>query len=547
MKYLFSSLLSFFICISAFAQDNRGVDYFSLGEIKLAKDVFEKSTRQDPDKSYYYLGEIALKAGNTSEARANYEKGVAANPEAVYSAIGLTKLDMKSTPKEMDKALKDILKKNKKNVAVILEIAKAYFESGMKEDGEKALSEARKADKKSPLIYIFEGDMLTQQAKAGEAAAQYDQAINFDPNCVLAYIKGAKVYESINPSTSTSMLKKALEINPSYAIANKYLAELSYHTGFYNQAIDSYKAYFAGGDYTIDDLTRYAASLYFTDQYAEALNAVKEGLVKEPNHRVLNRLLMYTNSKLKNYDEALAAGDKFFSLPLGNDTIKFLVDDYTAYADVLKEKGEIDRAIIEYEKAIKLDPSKISIYKDIASSLSREGKPVEAGDLYQKYIDLLGDKVEGSDYLQMGSYYYRAAGAVSKAAKEGDAAAQTALNENVAKADAAFAKVMELIPESYQGYYWRANANTLLDQDLTKGLANPYYEKMIEVITGDGNGQNQNQLVEAYRYLAIYYLYQFDANKKADDKAKAKEYAEKVLELNAEDDTAKKIVEYMAQ
>lgn len=545
MKYLFSSLASFFICISAFAQtqNSKGADYFSLGETKLAKEVFEKSVSQSPDESYYYLGEIALLAGNTNEARANYQKGVSANPEAAFSAIGLAKIDMKANPKEMDKALKEIIKKNKKNVPVILQAAKAYFENGMKEEGDKALSEARKADKKSPLIYIFEGDMLAKQNKAGDAAMQYDQARNFDANCVLAYIKAAKVYESINPNTSSEMLRKALEINSSYAIANKYLAELSYQTGFYSQAADSYKAYFSGGDYTIDDLTRYAASLYFDKKYDESLSAIKEGLAKEPNHRVLNRLLMYTNEKVKDYDGALAAGEKFFNLPLGNDTIKFLVEDYTTFADVLKEKGEVDRAITEYEKAIKLDPSKISIYKDIASSLSKEGKPAAAGDLLQKYIDL-AENEETSDFLQMGSYYYRAAGTASKSEDEAEKAK---VPEYVGKADAAFAKVIELAPDSYQGYYWRANANTLLDPDLSKGLANPYYEKMIEIITGEGNGQYQSQLVEGYRYLSIFNLYRFDASKKAEDKDKAKSYAEKVLELNPEDGTAKQILEYVSQ
>jgi len=144
----------------------------------------------------------------------------------------------------------------------------------------------------------------------------------------------------------------------------------------------------------------------------------------------------------------------------------------------------------------------------------------------------------------MGSYYYRAAGT---AAKSEDEAEKAKVAEYVAKADAAFSKVIELAPESYQGYYWRANANTLLDPDLSKGLANPYYEKMIEVITTDGSGQNQTQLVEGYRYLAIYYLYQFDANKKAEDKEKSKGYAEKVLELNPEDGTAKQIIEYVSQ
>lgn len=563
MKYLLSSLLGFIICISAMAQNNRGVDYFSLGEVKLAKEVFSKSIQQDPDLSYYYLGEIALKEGNTAEAKANYEKGLAANPAASYCSIGLNKLNYKSDPKEMEKAMKDVQKENKKNVPVLLEIAKAYYENGMIDQGEKMVSEARKANK-SPLIYIFEGDMLAKANKIGDAATQYDQAVNLDSNCILAYIKGAKVYETINPTTASDMLKKALEIDPDYAIANKYLAELSYHTGFYPQAIDSYKAYFKGGDYTIEDLIRYAGALYFTNDYAGAKEAIKEGFSKDANNRVLYRLLMYSNNDTKDYDAGLEAAEKFFALPLqnGNDTTKYLVQDYTTYANLLKETGNMDKAIEEYEKAIKLDPEKVAIYKDIASTLLKENKYMAAGDIYQKYIDILGDKVENTDYMQMGSYYYRGGSelarsltALKKAQANGDitladsiATTDEKLHEYVAKADKSFEKLVEMMPESYLGYYWRANVNSLLDQDLSKGLANPYYTKMIEIITNAPNAtDNQKQLIEAYRYFAIYYLYQFDAHKKAEDKANAKTYAEKVLELSPEDPTAKQVIDYVSQ
>lgn len=562
MKYLLGSLLSFMICISALAQNNRGVDYYSLGENKLAKETFTKSIAQNPDLSYYYLGEIALNEGKSDEARADYEKGISANPQSVYCAIGLAKLNYKSDPKELTKALKDIQKVAKKDIPVLLQIAKTYYEAGMPVDGEKMLNEVRKVDKKSPLIYIIEGDILAKANKIGDAATQYDQAINFDPNCVLAYIKGAKVYETINPSTSSALLKKALEIDPTYAIANKYLAELSYHTGYYPQAIESYRAYFAGGDYTIDDFIRYAGALYFNKDYAEAKKAIKEGFTKDPNNRILYRLLMYSNNDTKDYDAAAEAAEKFFSLPLETDTTKYLVQDYTTYANILKEKGDLAKALDEYDKAIELDPEKVSIYKDIASTLSKEEKYMEAGDIYQKYVDIVGDKVENGDYLQMGSYYYRGASDLARslaALKKAQASGNTNLNDSiakvdadlnkfVAKADTAFIKLMVMMPDSYLGYYWRANTNSLIDQDLTKGLASPFYNRMIEIITGSDNPADyQKQLMEAYRYFAIYYLYKSDASKKAEDKNNAKMYAEKLLELSPDDSVGKQIIDYLNQ
>ncbi len=43
MKYFLGSFLSFMITISAFAQNNIGADYLSLGELKLAKEYFTKN------------------------------------------------------------------------------------------------------------------------------------------------------------------------------------------------------------------------------------------------------------------------------------------------------------------------------------------------------------------------------------------------------------------------------------------------------------------------------------------------------------------------
>lgn len=531
MKYFLGSLLSFMICISAFAQNNLGVDYFRLGEMKLAKDHFLKTTSSSPAESFFYLGEIAFREGNMAEARSNYEKGLSADPESALNAIGLAKLDLKSNTKEAENQLNSILKKNKKDVPVILAIARAYLDNGMKDKAIEKLQDARKADKKNPLIYIFEGDMLAKEGKPGDAAMQYDQAINFDANSTIAYIKGAQVYQSINAKTAIDMLKKAIAISPDYNIAHKYLAKLYYKDGFYPEAIAAYEKYFAAKDYTAEDVIEYAGAEYFTKDYDGALKLIQAGLEMNPNSFVLNRLLMYSKNEIKDFEGGLAAGDKFFSIKRANaDTVKYIVQDFMTFANILSETGNKVRAIEQYKKAIELDPSKVDLNKEIATICANEDMYLEAIEFYKRYIELGGEKIEASDYYQLGRYYY-IYGTSLKQTQPEEAA------KYFKEADAAFTTVTERIPESYLGYLWRARANASLDPQSTQGLAKPHYEQTISVILAKDGSDNNRELIEAYTYLSYYYYLQFDATKSAEAKAKAKENAEKLLELDPTNST----------
>lgn len=545
MKYLVGALLSFMISLSAFAQNSPGADYLSLGETKLAKEYFTKNTSQNPEESHYYLGEIAFKEGNMTEAKSQYEQSAAANTELGLGAVGLAKLQLKSNQKVAEDQLKEIQKKNKKNVNVLLAIANAYLDNGLKDKATSMIAEAKKADNKSPYPYILEGDMLAKENNPGGAAGQYDQAIYKDANCVLAYMKGAKVYEYINRNTAADLLKKAIAIKPEYKIANKDLADLYYRDGFYPEAIAAYKEFFAGGDYTIDDITRYAASEYFTKGYSEADRLINEGLKREPNNFVLNRLSMYTNNDTKNYQKGLAAGDKFFSIPRTDiDTSKYIVQDYMSYANILSETGDKAKAIEQYKKAIELDPSKVSLFKDIATTCARDKMYAEAANYYKEYIKMLGDeKADPTDFYQLGSYYLSAGANVESDTTLTPEEIKTQSLAFYKEADAAFAVVAERKPDSYLGYYQRARTNYQMDPDSELGLAKPYYEETIRVLLADPE-PNTKILIEAYSYLSYYYYLQYDKGKKADDKLNVKNYAEKILELDPENGNGKQLFEW---
>lgn len=549
MKYFLSSLLSVMISISAFSQNNLGADYLSLGELDLAKEYFMKRLRQAPAEANYYLGEIAFQEGKLAEAKQNFEAGLAGDPESALNAVGLAKLKLKSNPKEAEDELKNIQKKNKKNVDVILAIAKAYLDNDMKDKAHDRIKDAQKADKKNPYSYILEGDILAKEGKPGDAGQQYDQAVYFDENCVLGYLKGARVYEFINREVSAAKLKKAVEINPDYKLANKELASMYYRDGFYPQAIEAYRAYFKDNTgYSIEDLRRYAAAEYFTDNFEESKRLLKIGLEKNPNDFVLNRLMMYNSNSSKDFETGLAAGQKFFTIPLSKgDTI--LASDYKAYANILNETGNKEEAINQYKKLVELDPKNAELRKEMATVCATDKMYPEAAEFYTQFIELSPEEsIDAQNYFQLGRYYFLGgAMALTDTTSMTAEEAKVKANELFKKADEAYTVVSERVPESHLGYYHRAQANYRMDPDSEAGLAKPHYEKTVEVILakgGDLDKADKATLIEAYSYLSYYYYLQFDKTNKKEDKEQVANYSGKILELDPENQNGKVLYEF---
>ncbi len=554
-NYVLIALFLFAIIPGAWSQVDKAMELFLLEDLDGAKKIFEQTTTAEPDIAYYYLGEIELIKNNPEEAMAYFQKGIASNDEAILCQIGATKISLKSNPDEFKKSMQTFAKKNRKKAPVLLAVAQAYRYNDMHREAAGAVSSARSADKTYPYIYLIEGYWMEKQGNTGGAATQYEQAINFNPNCAVAYVKNSLAYSSVLPSAAINTLKEGLEANPGNELIGRYLARNYYKTGFYEQAITEYNSLLQKGELLPEDARNHAASLYFSDKFDEALKALSTILAKDPDQPIMNRLLMYTQSELQNYEEAIKAGEHFFNLRSDDADFKPLLTDYTILAEAYMSVGDIDNAIETYKKAVKVDPEQVNLYKDVASTLAKVDRTIDAIEFYQGYIDAT-QSTESADYLQLGIYNYQIAGQLGRKASAAEKAIEAeeevvtspaVLRDSLAlfagKAAEAFGKVTELAPDSYQGYYWRANANTLLDQDLSKGLANNDYLRMIEILTADNDNNNQTRLVEAYRYFAIYYLYEYDSSDSKSDKEQSIEYAKKVLELSPNDPTAIQIVE----
>lgn len=378
----------------------------------------------------------------------------------------------------------------------------------------------------------------------GDAASKYSQAIYFDPSNTVAQIKYAQVYlQTKSLDIPIETLKKVIAEHPDYTIAYRDLATAYSKKGVYPFAIENFKIYFEAADYSVNDISRFASVYYFTDQYDESMKLINEGLAKEPDHFVLNRIRMYNASKSKD-TLGVEYAKKFFSLRAGTDEeAKFIYQDNLAYAVILADAGLSEEAIAVYNKVLTNQDEKIDkglVYKEMATAYTKMKEYAKAGETYQSYIEYMGlDYTEAPIFFSQGTSYYYAASTVRKDTTD---AGKALLREYVTLADSAFAQTCRVSPDSYVGYQWRGNVNALLEPQPTEGLAKPHYEAAVAIILKkieEGEEMTtsyRSTLLRGYQYMSVYYFMN-------DDKENATLYSNKVLELNPEEAVAKAILE----
>lgn len=518
ITYIFIiSLLAVYI----HAENNQGIAFYKVGETTVAKQLFEQKlngSADDKAEALYYLGEIAFAAKQPAEALNNYKQGWEASSKYPYNQVGIGKVLLKTDKTSAEKSFDTALKLAKKDVGLHVAIAAAYRVNGMEKEAQAALDNAKKYDAEAPAIFIYEGDGLLAQKKQGEAAAKYEQAIHFDPNCEEAYMKYAGVYQNVTPSLSIEMLQKLIAIHPDYLPAQCSLGNVYSQEGHYGKAIDAYRKYIEGGLYSTDNLVHYASALFFNKQYAEAGKIIEEGKATEPDNFLLARLSIYNDFETGAYQKGLDEATAFFAIPNG----KFIWQDYLYYGRLLNEAHQYEASLAALEKSRTMSESNVhpEIYKDIANVSVHFGNDNRAIEAYTKYIELAGEAAEASDYYQLGKYYYTAA---SKDSITG--------NVYLQKADSLFAIVRNRVPSSYLGCFWQARTNAMMDPESEKGLAKPYYESSISILEKNPDKYTK-ELIECYRYLGYYFYLQKDFEN-------SKMYWNKIVTLDPSNEMAK--------
>ncbi|MDE7125919.1 MAG: hypothetical protein K2O12_05510, partial [Muribaculaceae bacterium] len=266
-------LLSLFLGASIVASADGykdGIEYFKADQFDNAKDILERNlNNSDTDKaiSYYYLGAIDLKKGDKSAAKANFDKGVAANSNCAFNYVGLGQLALlNNNLKSAEEYFKKASSLAKKNSEITVLIARAYYNADpvkYAKEVEKNLNKARKDSKlQEPSIYIFEGDMLMDQNQIGDAAGKYENAIYYQNDNSEGYVKYANAYANVNKNFAIQKLEELVALQPNSALAQRELAEKYYENDQWRKASDAYGKYIQNPNHFPEDRQRYAVLLY---------------------------------------------------------------------------------------------------------------------------------------------------------------------------------------------------------------------------------------------------------------------------------------------
>ena len=171
---------------------------------------------------------------------------------------------------------------------------------------------------------------------------------------------------------------------------------------------------------------------------------------------------------------------------------------------------------------------KAGVIKTLSDALSSQEKYDEAIKYYNDYLAAYSTPT-ATDHAGLPQLYYY------KASKETGADMIASLK----KADELYGKLAEKYPDAIEyATFWRARVNNAMDNEQKDALAKPHYEKLIELYSSrtELNNADKSRLKESYLYLISYYA------RIADDMAKAKECAEKLIQIDPENAVAKQVL-----
>ncbi|RXE63019.1 tetratricopeptide repeat protein [Paramuribaculum intestinale] len=534
LKLLFAMLLGGALSAAAQGGYQDGVDNYNAGRLDVAKIILE-NTINDPQTnksvSYYYLGAIDFQGNDLNAAKANFDKGVAADPANGMNYIGLGEVALKQGQKgAAEDFFKQGMQTDKKNTALMAAVARAYYNVdpvAYDKEINKYLDKALKDSKNTEsAVFMLQGDMKAMD-DPGNAASLYELAIEADKNKNIvnreAYVKYANTYFRVAPKFAIQKLEELNQLEPNSALAQRELAEKYYDNSQFGSACLQYGKYLENPNHFQKDEQRYAGLLYSAKDYDKSLEVANSVLSKDPTNFYMYRVIMMDYAAKEDWPAAEAAGAKLF----GHPDAEYIPNDYILYGDALAEQGKYEEAVKTFGKAIELNPDKPELLPKLSLVHDRAGNSEKAVEVMKQYLDAGNGSL--NDIINMGRRYASLARKLEKGTPERVAAADEGIKY--------YDKALERVSDNAVLYRLKGEILLARNDDNPNAEIAALYEKMLELLNADP--ANRESQVASYRaadyVLGIYYS---DV-----DKAKAKQYLEDYLKIDPENEGIKKLYE----
>jgi len=437
------------------------------------KVIFENGIKNDTANHLNEIGmaRVEYLMGNTSKVDEYLKK--------VNASLPLFTEKIKKIKKIMDP---------KRYALMLTEMAKIYIVIG-KTDTAAALPLLRRAKLADPTnanIFITAGDAYLNVRDVNKAIENYNLAQSLDPQSPLAKFKiGYMYFRAQNLSEAIKFFEESLSIDPNFAPTYKELGFLYYLSGKQDKSKQNYEKYLELSGNNIPAKISYVVSLFKSADYKACIAQINEIFAIDSTINSMNRVIAYSYFEDKQFKMALYFMEKFFANTTPEDIIN---KDYIYYGKILGANNFGNRSEEQFRKALAINPALVELYGEIAKYQRNSKNFGRVAIAYEEKIALGAGAID--DYYNLGKTYYSDA--------------------KYTLADSIFNVVLDkefgrYINYKILCYSWQGFARVKIDTAFSTGYAKPVYEKLIEEAKLD-SAKNVKYLVEAYSYLAYYYL-----------------------------------------
>ena len=496
-------------------------------------------TQATNDENFFYLGWVYLMQDHADSAKIAFTEGIAKNPKSAlnYAGLGVVSHITNDAAGKTTNFAQVASLTGKKDSKPYLYMGKGLL---MPLEGSKvantadveaarvALEKAKLNNPKDAEVAVTLGDAYSAQRNPNTAYENYSLALTLDPKSPAANVaQGVQWKNAHNFDAAIKQFKDALAIDPNYGPAYREWAETQLLSSFEIKAtasdmiqdgVKNYAKYISLTDESEENLMRYADFLISAGKYQELQEvATKLSKSASANPRIY-RYLAYAAFENKKYGEGMAAMRNFFSKA---EPKRIISRDYFYRGRLnLIETKDTTAAITDLKKAADLDSTLADkAYPEIQDIFRKQKRYADAANSFMEHAAAFRSKAMLTQRINAGIYYYFAF-------------SQSKDSTLLVKADTALNYVIRTATSPVaDAYVYKARIADLRDNttDPTKqiGLAKPYYEKFIEVLTAKPSTDARviKNLSEAYAYMGNYYLYHEKDEVKAEESyAKAKEF-----------------------
>ncbi|MBF4465833.1 tetratricopeptide repeat protein [Flavobacterium sp. LC2016-12] len=522
------------------AQDiNQAKKAIDAEQFEKAKSLLKSIIKAKPSdgEANFVLGNVYLNQAIVDSAKIYYLNGLEAADKKNLNYIGLGQLDLDaknaaSAQANFGLATKDM---KRKDVNEFIYIGRAYMNS-TNPDYTNAVASLKKAlllEPQNATALLAIGDAYYGANNQNDAYKAYRDAFTADPTLLRAkmqlgvLLKGAKSYDEAIKS-----FNEVIAVDANYGPVYRELAETYYKWARnkpstrqvnYQKAIQNYEKYLSLTDYSMNSRMRHADFLILVEDYKALEKEANKMIELDKVNPRIYRYLGYSAYENGNYDVAIKSLEDYMKVPSN----KVIAKDnlYLGFAKIKKgtdAAGVVDPAafeagLAEIKKAVAVEPLAVEDLGDFGKELFGKKQYNQAASIYE----LSTSNTEQKNYLN-DNVYYGISLYYANANKEKTAMDAAAL----AKADAAFDRVLVASPTYDEAYLYKGRINNLLEKD---DLIIKNYQEYINKTTAKGAEElakpaTVKKIVESYNSIGAAY-----ANT---DKAKAIENFNKSLVLD---------------